>query len=340
MEITYKLIEMGEMILRAFVVEQGKLQLKEMPEPEAKNGEVIVRLKVAGLNRRDLYIKKRWENKSEALILGSDGAGTIESIGKGVTQFQIGDEVMINPSLNWDKNSNAPPEGFDILGMPENGTFAEKIALPVRQVERIPHHFTWEEAGVFVLSALTGYRALFTKGNVQKGDTVFIPGVGSGVATYMVQFANAIGAKVIVSSREEHKKNKALEIGATIVIDTNSDWEHVLADESIDLVIDSVGGATFNRSLKVLNKGGRIVTFGATTDDIVSLNLRQFFYGQYQLFGSTMGSRDELKDLITLMEKYALKPIVGKSFTLNHIQTAFNYLENSEQFGKIAITME
>src|SRR5690625_3489887 len=136
---------------------------------------------------------------------------------------------------------------------------------------------------------------MFTKGKLQKGQTVFIPGAGSGVATYMIQFAHAVGARVIVTSRDAKKREEALTIGANRAIDTSSDWEEELANESIDLVIDSVGKATFNRSLQVLKRGGKIVTFGATTEDKVDLNIREFFYGQYQLLGSTMGSREELK---------------------------------------------
>lgn len=326
--------------MRAFVLEKGKLHFKAMPEPSAGENEVVVRLKVVGLNRRDLYIQNRWGMKEEPLILGSDGAGTIESVGDGVTQFQVGDEVMMNPSLNWTENSDAPPLEYDILGMPDHGTFAEKIAISSHQVEKIPSHFTWEEAGTFVLSALTGYRAMFSKGNLQAGEKVFIPGVGSGVATFMVQFATSIGAEVIVSSRSEDKRKQALKIGASKAIDTNGDWHQLLADETIDLVIDSVGGETFNRCLQILKRGGRMVTFGATTDDVVSMNIRDFFYGQYKLFGSTMGSREELLELIALMEKQSLKPIVGKTFPFNDIQSALDYLEKNEQFGKIAITMD
>lgn len=325
--------------MKAFVVEYGELKLKEMPEPNVNRGEVVVQLKVAGLNRRDLYIQNRLGNNKDALILGSDGAGIVEEIGEGVNQYKVGDEVIINPSLGWEKNSDAPPENFDILGMPDHGTFAEKIVLPVHQIERKPRYLTWNEAGVLSLAALTGYRAMFTKGNLQKEQTVFIPGAGSGVATYMIQFGRAIGAKVIVSSRDKHKQEEALKIGAYRAIDTNSNWEQELAGETIDLVIDSVGKATFNRSLGVLKRGGKIVSFGATTEDIIDLNIRNFFYGQYQLFGSTMGSREELKDLIAFMEKYQIRPVVGHTFTLDHIQDAFKLLEVNKQFGKIAINI-
>src|SRR5690625_3565110 len=164
-------------------------------------------------------------NKEEALILGSDGAGVIEAVGEGVDQFAVGDEVIINPSLRWDKNSDAPPEGFDILGMPDHGTFAEKIVISANQVEKKPHYLTWDEAGVLALAALTGYRAMFTKGKLQEGQTVFIPGAGSGVATYMIQFAHAVGARIIVTSRDKRKREKTLKDGDERASERRSELE-------------------------------------------------------------------------------------------------------------------
>ncbi len=318
-------------------MEAGQFKVKDMQEPTAKNGEVVVRLKTAGINRRDLGLLKRYGDNPEALIIGSDGAGVIESVGEGVTDFAEGDEVIINPALRWYSNSDAPPAEFDILGMPDHGTFAEKIALSVEQVEHKPAHMSWEEAGSLVLPALTGYRALFTKGQLQQGQTLFIPGAGSGVATFLIQYAKNAGARVIVTSRSEEKRQHALRIGADRAIVTDSDWVEELADETIDLVIDSVGGATFNRSLDVLKKGGRIVIFGATTSDNVDFNLRSFFYGQYQLFGSTMGSRDELRELLNHMEKYDTHPAVDKVFALDKAQEAFDYLASGKQFGKVVL---
>lgn len=318
-------------------MEAGQFKVKDMQEPTAKNGEVVVRLKTAGINRRDLGLLKRYGDNPETLIIGSDGAGIIESVGEGVTDFAEGDEVIINPALRWYTNSDAPPAEFDILGMPDHGTFAEKIALSAEQIERKPAHLSWEEAGSLVLPALTGYRALFTKGQLQQGQTLFIPGAGSGVATFLIQYAKNAGARVIVTSRSEEKRQHALRIGADRAIATDSDWVEELADEKIDLVIDSVGGATFNRSLDVLKKGGRIVIFGATTSDNVDFNLRSFFYGQYQLFGSTMGSRDELRELLNHMEQHDTHPAVDRVFALDNAQEAFDYLASGKQFGKVVL---
>ncbi|AXI11134.1 alcohol dehydrogenase [Oceanobacillus zhaokaii] len=326
--------------MKAFVLEYGELKIKEMDEPRAGKGEIVVALRIAGLNRRDLYIPNRRGNEKEALILGSDGAGIVESIGEDVTRFKVGDEVIINPSLRWFDNSDAPPKEFDLLGMPDNGTFAEKIVISEEQLEKKPANLSWEEAGVLALSALTGFRALFTKGEIKAGDTIFIPGAGSGVATYLIAFAKNIGARIIVTSRSEEKQKLAKELGADIALDTNSDWEKELADETIDLVIESVGRATFNRSLKVLKKGGRMVTFGATTEDTIDFDLRHFFYGQYQLFGTTMGSRDELRALLIHVEKYNLHPVIDRTYTLEQAQQAFDYLKKGKQFGKIALQIE
>ncbi|WP_085992549.1 zinc-binding dehydrogenase [Oceanobacillus senegalensis] len=323
--------------MKAFVIEYGEQKIKEMENPVVEKGDVLISLKTAGLNRRDTYISGRRGNDKEALIIGSDGAGVVESIGENVTRFQVGDEVIINPSLRWYEKTDAPPKEFDILGMPDHGTFAEKIVISEEQLERKPKHLTWEEAGVLALAGLTGYRALFTKGQIQSTDTVFIPGAGGGVVTYLIQFAKALGAKVIVTSRSEEKRQKAKEIGADLVLDTNSDWKEKLVNETIDLVIESVGGATFNRSLEVLKKGGRIVTFGSSTNDEIHFNLRSFFYGQYHLFGTTMGSREELREMLQFVEKNGIHPVVDQTFNLSEAQTALDYLSEGNQFGKLAL---
>lgn len=326
--------------MKAYVYEFGQHKLMNMPDVTPKANEVVVSLKVAGLNRRDLYIANRLGPNEEALILGSDGAGIIEAIGKGVVNVRVGDEVIINPSLRWEDNTVAPPADFDILGMPDHGTFAEKIVIDAEQVEAKPTYLSWEEAGVLALSGLTAYRALVTKGKVTANDTVFIPGAGSGVATYMIQFAKALGARVIVTSREEAKRKAALELGADIALATNDDWPEELAEESIDIVIDSVGAATFNRSLSLLKQGGTFVLFGATAGDEVRFNLREFFYGQYHLLGTTMGSREELREMLKFIEKHNIKPVVGHSYPLDQIADAFQLLEENKQYGKIAITIE
>ncbi|MFS0752024.1 zinc-binding dehydrogenase [Oceanobacillus sp. 1P07AA] len=323
--------------MRGLVHELDQVTIKNMDEPTPASHEVVIKLKAAGLNRRDLAIPKRRGDNQEALILGSDGAGVIESIGDKVQNVQVGDEVMINPSLRWKQNSDAPPKEFDILGMPDHGTIAEKIVIASDQVEPKPAYMTWEEAAVFSLAAITGYRAIFTKGKLQPGETVFIPGAGSGVASFLMHFAKNHGARVITTSRSKEKQEKAKHLGADVVLDTSDDWERALKDETIDIVIDSVGKATFHRSLAVLKKGGRFVTFGATTEDVIEFDLRSFFYGQYQLIGTTMGCQEELEAALNHFIKFETRPVVDKVYKLEESLDALAYLKEGKQFGKVAI---
>lgn len=315
------------------------IALAEMEVPQPKEGEVRVKLKVAGLNHRDLFIPNRHKPSEGNLILGSDGSGIIDAVGENVTNVQVGDEVVINPSIGWEKKSPAPPEGFEILGHPFHGTFAEYVTVPKENVVKKPEHLTWEESGVFALATITAYRALFTKGQVESGMKVFIPGIGSGVAINLLQFAKAAGATVYVTSRSEIKRERALQLGADKAIDSNSDWEKELNGENMDLVIECVGAATFNKSLAQLKKGGTIVTFGASAGDVVQFDLRNFFYGQYNLLGTTMGSSEEFHEALEFISKHKIKPVVDKIYKLDQYDQAFDRLIKGEQFGKIGFAI-
>lgn len=311
------------------------LSYGEIAERELGAGEVSVRLKTAGLNHRDLFVLNRHLPSDPPLIIGSDGAGIIEAVGDGVHTVKVGDEVMINPGLGWRDKSDAPPAGFEIVGLPDHGTFAEKIVVPEENTVPKPAYLSWEEAGVLSLAGLTAYRALFTRGKVTSGMKVFIPGIGSGVATFLLQFAKAAGAEVYVSSRSKKKCEQALELGAHQAIDSNEDWEKALECVKMDLIIESVGAATFNKSLEQLRSGGTIVIFGASAGDEVTFNLRTFFYAQQNLLGSTLGSAEEYKEMLQFMESHQLKPIIDKVFELSEFERAFQRLEDAEQMGKI-----
>lgn len=316
------------------------LSYTDIKVQDVKPTEVKVKLKVSGLNHRDLFVINGHKENQSPLIIGSDGAGIIEEVGEDVEGIVVGDEVVIIPSLRWDKKSAAPPRDFDILGSPDHGTFAESIVIDAKQIAEKPHHLTWEEAGVLPLGALTAYRALFTRGQLKEGETVFIPGAGSGVATFLVQMAKAYKAKVIVSSRTVEKRNKALELGADLAIDSDGDWIAELKDETVDLVIESVGAATLRRSLHVLKTGGTLVIFGASAGDEVTLNLRDFFYGQYNFLGSTMGSIEEFHDMTAFIRQHQIKPVVDSVYALGNVVEAMKRLEEGKQFGKIALKIE
>ncbi|KLI01574.1 zinc-binding dehydrogenase [Sporolactobacillus inulinus] len=305
--------------------------------PAPKSGEVKVKVKAAGLNHRDLFVLTRHQPNDPALVIGSDGAGVVSEVGADVQNVRVGDEVLIIPSLGWLKNTPAPPDNFEILGLPDQGTFAEEIVIPEVQVAAKPDYLSWEQAGVLPLSALTGYRALFTRGGLKSGQTVFIPGIGSGVATYMLQMAKAVGATAVVSSRSTEKLKKAGKLGADLLLDNDQDWAAALNGEKVDLVIESIGAATFNRSLGVLKKGGTVVSFGASAGDEIALDLRSFFYNQWNLHGSTLGSVEEFHEMLDLFRKHKIKPIVDRSYDLEQTGEALSYLKQSAQFGKVAI---
>ncbi|MFJ8066871.1 zinc-binding dehydrogenase [Psychrobacillus sp. NPDC096426] len=309
----------------------------DMEELEPKKEEVKVRIKTAGLNHRDLLNLHRRKEDSEPVVIGSDAAGIIVAIGEGVENVKVGDEVIINPSLKWSIKSDAPPSEFEILGVPSHGTFAEFINVPFQNVELKPKHLSWEEAGVLPLAALTAYRALFTRGKVKPEQTILIPGIGSGVATFVLLMAKAIGARVIVSSRSEEKMNRALDLGADLAINSKSDWKEELKNEKIDLIIDSVGPATWDKVMDVIQDGGTVVCFGATTGEDIHINLKSLYFGQYNILGTTMGSREEFKEMLQLVEKYQLRPVIDEVFLHSDTLYAFKRMSEGEQFGKIAL---
>ncbi|OUM92067.1 zinc-binding dehydrogenase [Parageobacillus thermoglucosidasius] len=313
----------------------------DMEVKEPNKGEVKVRLKTAGLNHRDIWNLYRRPEDAGPVVLGSDGAGVIEEVGPGVEHdVHVGDEVIINPSLRWPVKSDAPPSDFEIIGVPANGTFAEYIIVPAENVEPKPKHLSWVEAGVLPLAALTAYRALFTRGKLQPHQTVLIPGIGSGVATFALLMAKAVGARVIVTSRSEMKRKRAMELGADIAIDSESDWKEALSGEKVDLVIESVGPATWDKAMDALKVGGTIVSFGATSGDIVQINLRKLYFGQFNILGTTMGSHEEFREMLRFIEEHQIRPVIDIVYPLSAAKNAFKRMIEGMQFGKICLRIE
>ena len=312
----------------------------DLTEVEPKKGEVKVRVKAAGLNHRDIWSLYRRGEEAGPVVLGSDGAGVIHSVGEGVENVHIGDEVMINPSLGWLHKSDAPPNEFEVIGVPSNGTFAEYIIIPAGNVEPKPKHLSWEEAGVFPVAALTAYRALFTRGKLQSHQTVLIPGIGSGVATFLLFMAKAAGSRVIVTSRSTKKCQQAIELGADIAIDSESDWNEALHGEKVDLIIDSVGVAIWDKALSVLKQGGTIVNLGATSGQKIEIDLRDLYFGQYNILGTTLGSHEEFIEMIQFVETHRIKPVIDRVYPHQETIKAFERMNEGSQFGKICLRME
>ncbi len=304
---------------------------KSVADPTPAENEVVVQLKAAALNHRDVYITQSLYPKiSYPVILGSDGAGL------------VGDrEVLINPSLSWGDNPNVQAEDYSILGMPSNGTFAEQVVVPTSQIYDKPGHLSFAEAAALPLAGLTAYRALFTKCQLQVGERVLISGVGGGVALFAMQFAVALGAEVFVTSGSEAKIEKAIVLGAKGGVNYKAEqWHKALlakAGGGFDVVIDSAGGAGFANFPKICNPGGRIAFYGGTRGNIQNLNPQIIFWKQLSIFGSTMGNDEDFRGMLDLVNTHRIQPVIDQVFPLREGVAALDRMDQGLQFGKIVL---
>ncbi|GHE89856.1 putative zinc-type alcohol dehydrogenase-like protein YogA [Amycolatopsis deserti] len=313
------------------------VRVTEVPSPRPGPGEVVVALRAAGLNHRDLFLVGARGPGDAPVVLGSDGAGVVVAAGPGAA-VEPGTEVVVNPSLDWDEPGGVP-EVPAILGVPTDGTFAEYVVVPAKNVAPKPAHLGWSEAAALPLAALTAYRALFTRGGLRAGDHVLLPGIGSGVATFALAMAKAAGATVSVTSRSPEKCRRARELGADRAVGSGEDWRTALA-EPVDLVVDSVGSATFGQCLSVLRPGGRLVSLGATTGAEVSLSLREMFFRQISVLGTSMGSAREFSQMLALVAEHEIRPVVHRTYSLDDGPRALADLAAGDQFGKLVLTVD
>lgn len=322
-----------------------ELQPTTIAEPEPGPGEVLVRLQAAALNHRDLYLLQGGRTPpGHTFILGSDGAGTVEAIGPGVREAGVGDQVLVYPSMRWGNREGAPGPGFEVLGGADNGTFAQYIVLPVENIRRKPDHLSWEEAAALPLAGLTAYRALIPRAGLQAGESVLIHGIGGAVALAALQIAVAKGARAIVTSSSDAKLERAKELGAAVTINyAQTDWlkavQEATEGEGADVVLESVGQATFAGSITAVKAGGRIVTFSTTTGGMPTINIRELFWKQATILGTTMGSPLDFTGILELYRAHSLHPIIDRVYPLAEISAAFERLEAAEQFGKIVLTI-
>lgn len=318
-----------------------QLKYEETADPIAGSGEVIVRLHMAALNRRDVFITYgQYPGIQLPATPGSDGAGEVIDTGVGVDEHLIGREVVINPGLHWGDNPRVNGRSFTILGVPTNGTYAQLVKVPVDNVYEKPDYLSWEEAAAIPLGALTAYRSLVTRGNVQAGETVAIPGAGGGVATFLVQIAAALGANVYVTSSEDEKISKAKALGAVGGVNYKS--EHWIKDlkvitGGVDLSVDSIGGNNFEALVSLANPGSRIVSFGATAGTVPNLVMPKVFLKQLDILGTTMGNPQEFGDMLNFFQKHQIRPALDETFPLEAAAKAQRRMEKGENFGKILL---
>lgn len=318
------------------------LRVEEVPKPVAGDDEVIVKVRYASLNHRDLWISLGQYAKIQLpVILGSDCAGIIYARGKNTGGIDELDSVVINPSLNWGNNELHQSNDYSIIGMPDNGTFADFVKVKSSLVYRMPSHLSFAEASALPLAGLTAYRALFRKANVMSGENVLITGIGGGVATIAMQLAIAAGANVFVTSGSEKKISKAIDLGAKAgALYTDPEWWKKILSQSeknIDVIIDGTGGNTMSALLEAVSYGGRIVLYGATLGRAENVNLYKVYWKQISLLGTTMGSSDDFSDMLRFVGERCITPVIDSAYDLEYIVTAFQRMQNSEQFGKIVL---
>lgn len=317
------------------------LRIQAVADPTPGAGEVLVELRAAALNRRDVFLRKGVAPSPLPVIPGSDGAGVVRALGDGASGVAVGDEVVILPSLAWGDREDAPGPGFRILGGPDNGTYAELIAIPAENVFPKPARLSWHQAAALPLAGLTAWRALITRARLRSGDTVLVLGIGGGVATFALHIARAAGARVIVTSSSDEKIARAMEMGAFGGVNyTDPEWvanaKAMAGAKGIDIAVDSVG-STWPDSIAALRPGGRMVCFGGTGGRAAELQVRAVTYGQVDVLGTTMGSPREFGRLLAAVDGQSWEPVVDGVRPLGEAAAAHAREEAGEHFGKLVL---
>lgn len=303
--------------------------------------ELVVDLRAAALNRRDYWITQgMYPGIRTPIVLGSDGAGVVSSVGSEGEASWVGREVIINPGFEWGVNERFQSDRFHILGLPRDGTLAEQVVVPVSQVYEKPKALTWTESAALPLAGVTAYRAVFSQGELKAGENVLITGAGGGVATLALQMAVAVGARVWVTSSSDRKIERSVALGAKGGFDyRDENWSKAMLDHGIqpDLIVDSAGGDNYDHLVELASPGGRIVNYGATVGLTRKLDLFKVFWKQLTLRGSTMGSPVDFEAMLRFIEKHRLKPMIETEMPLAEAQKALTAMKHSPQFGKFVL---
>jgi NADPH:quinone reductase-like Zn-dependent oxidoreductase len=318
------------------------LVVEEVETPQPAPGEVLVRVRAAALNHRDVFITRGLYPKvALPAILGSDGAGEIAALGTGVEDLRTGSEIVIDPMLGWGDDPDRWQPDASILGMPRAGTFAQYLVVPSENVHPKPAALSMEEAAAIPLAGLTAYRALHTRGKIRAGETVLIPGIGGGVQTFALLFAKRAGARAIVTSSSNAKLERARMLGADLTLNyANPDWQkEARAAGPIDLAIDSSGGETLGKVLGILRPGGRVVVYGGTHPE-ATIKLFPLFWNHLTIAGTSMGSPQDFRAMLELFSNDGLKPAIDKVFAMDDVAAAMRRLEEAQQFGKIVLRID
>jgi NADPH:quinone reductase-like Zn-dependent oxidoreductase len=313
------------------------LLYEEVPDPEPDAGEVLIALRAASLNHLDVWVRKGLPSVPKPRIMGADGAGIVAGVGEGVEGFSTGDRVVINPGIEHGRI-------ISVVGEHCDGTHCELIAIDAKQVFGLDDGLSFEEAAAFPLVYETAYRMLVTRGRLQAGEWVLVWGIGGGVGTAAFELARALGARTIVTSSADWKLDRAREWGADVVVN-HADGDVVAAVKEatgggVDLVVETVGEATWARSLAAVGAGGRVVVCGATSGPNPPAQLHRFWWKQLDVLGSSMGTREDFLGAYGLVRSGKARVHVDSVLPLAEIRSAHERLENGQQIGKVVLSID
>ncbi|HET8650342.1 MAG TPA: zinc-binding dehydrogenase [Gemmatimonadales bacterium] len=328
-----------------------ELAVVDVPVPQIERpDQVRIRIRAGALNRIDLFVTGGLPGMKNQFphIVGSDGAGDVESVGSAVASVHPGDRVFINPGISCEHcerciaGEHQLCDTFQVMGEHRSGTLAEYVVVPEANVALVPERMDWPSAAAFPLATLTAWRMLITRAALRPGERVLIWGIGGGVAQASLQVAKLAGASVIVTSSSDSKLEVARRLGADVTVnhatgDPVAEVRSVLGRRGADVIIDSVGEKTWPMSLRLLRRGGRMVVCGATTGPMVSLDARKLFWHQWSILGSTMGSHREFAEIVSLAARGKLWPVVDQVVPLERGVDAYARMARGEQTGKLVI---
>lgn len=318
-----------------------KIGIISIDKPAPGPGEVLVRMKAAALNRRDLFISMgKYPGLTQGAVLGSDGCGVVQRVHNKEDIEWEGEEVIINPNVNWGQDPKVQSSDYRVLGMPDHGTFAEYIVVKADRLVKKPKHLSPEQAAALPLAGLTAYRALVTHAKINTGHNLLITGIGGGVSQMVLKLGMSFGASCYVTSSNDGKIKRAIDSGAIYGFNyKEQDWFRTASvpKAGFDRIIDSAGGNAINQYIQLIGNGGKIIVYGSTTGKTESLDLFRLFWKQASIQGSTMGNDQEFTEMVELVSDKTIEPEVDKVTLFENIHSQFERLRKSEHYGKLVV---
>lgn len=328
------------------------LQYTDVPDPEPGPGEVLVRVRACALNHLDIWIRRGWPGLQLDMPhwTGADVAGEVAELGEGVTGWEVGQRVVVDPGISTGEDEfthrgeHSLSPGYTILGEHIRGGQAEYVTVPADNLMTIPDGWDFPQAAAPLLVSLTAWRMLIHRARLRAGESVLVIGAGGGVNSMAIQIAKLAGATVYALTSTERKMERACELGADAVLNYREDsgWSKTLYKmtdrRGVDVVVDNVGQATLTQSIRAVARGGRIVIVGNTSGPQTEIDIRFIFGKQISIIGSTMGTHQDFRDVMALIWAGKLKTVVDRMMPLSEGTAAFEAMEQGEQFGKIVLT--